>query len=170
MPPSGLFAEAGSCIILMSKGHTDKMFHVLVMGSMSMGEAYVNKNEVAPIGNYDWDKGCNAIIKGTQENRRPKTVHETLPADKLPETRRGDLYIVTADRVELRSGPGADFSSLNTIFKNSCVQALGGKRDKNGFVEVLTSYDQKLYQKGFVRREDLKPTPQGRSRMDCFIR
>jgi hypothetical protein len=170
MPPSGLFAEAGSCIILMSSGHTDKMFHVMVWGPMRMGEAYVDKNTVVPIGNYDWNKGCDAIVKGASENHRPKPVQETPTGDNLPDIRRGDLYIVTADRLELRSGPGADFSSLNTIFKNSCVQALGGKRDKNGFVEVLTSYDQKRYQKGFVRREDLKPTPQGRSKMDCFIR
>lgn len=170
MPPSRLFAEAGSCVTIMSKGHTDKMFHVLVMGSMSVGDAYVDKNEVTPIGDYDWDKGCNAIIKGGSENHRPKPAQETPAGDKLPDIRRGDLYIVTADRLELRSGPGADFNSLNTIFRNSCVQALGGKRDKNGFVEVLTSYDQKHYQKGFVSREALKPTPQGRGRMDCFIR
>jgi hypothetical protein len=169
IPPSGLFAEAGSCIILMSKGHSDSMFHVMVSGSMGMGEAYVHKDAVVPVGDYDWLHGCDAVIEGSSVNRQPKPVQETQPATRLPDIRRGDLYIVTADRLELRSGPGADFTSLKTIFKNSCVQALDG-RNKNGFVEVLTSYDQKHYQKGFVRREDLKPTPQGRGKMDCFIR
>lgn len=168
IPPSGLFIEAGSCVVLMSHGHSDKMFHVMVWGSMSMGEAYVYKDTVVPMGNYDGFKGCDAIIDGTSVNRKPKPVQETPPVSKLPDIHRGDLFVVTADRLELRSGPGADYSALNTIFKNSCVQVLDN-RDKSGFVQVLTSYDQKHYQKGFVHREYLKPTPQGRGKMDCFI-
>ena len=95
---------------------------------------------------------------------------QTCGGSKAPEIHGGDLYVVTADRTDLRSGPGANFGALNTIFKGSCVQATGGKNDKDGFVQVLTSYDQKHYQKGYVSRDSLKPTPQGLGKMECFIR
>jgi hypothetical protein len=127
-------------------------------------------------------RGCNAVITGTVVNHRPKAPAEPvkapdskvpesrIPESKAPEMRNGDLYIVTADRLELRSGPGADFKPLNTIFKDSCVQALSVKYNKNGFVRVLTSYDQKHYQKGFVSQDSLKPGPQGLGKMECFIK
>lgn len=183
-PPSGLYAGAGSCVTLMTKGHSDKMFHVMVSDDKRMGDVYVSKDAVVPIGDYNWDKGCNAYISGTVINHRPKAPAEPAkepemktpaeptkaPEAKTPAIHNGDLFVVTADRVELRSGPGADFGSLNTIFKDSCVQAMGGKDNKNGFVKVLTSYDQKHYQKGFVSRDSLKPTPQGLGKMECFIR
>lgn len=202
--PSGLFLEKGSCLSLMSEGHTDTMFHVLVSDAKRVGDVYVFRNTVEPLGNYDWEKGCNAIITGTMEKNRPEatikpvegqpaqteekpeankadTVPEKEPVitpatptetaqDKPLEIRNGRLYIVTADQLNLRSGPGADYASLNTIFKDSCVQALGTKRNADGFIHVLTSYDQKQYQKGYVSQEYLKPAPQNLDKMQCFIK
>lgn len=183
-PPSGLFAEAGSCIRTISSGHSDNMLYVTVSDTTRMGDMYVFKNAVRPLGNYDLYRGCDAIITGTVINHRPKApvkqeaVQETKPAGKTSPTpvskpleiHNGNLYIVTADRLELRSGPGAAFGALNTIFKDSCVQALGGRDNINGFVKVLTSYDQRHYQRGFVSQVSLKPARQGLSKMECFIK
>ncbi len=123
------------------------IFCVLAATGCALPACAVKNEEYVPPENFEETENSEEVQENTEhtseENNSGKvTVTEAL----VPETKKAEYIMVTADGVNIRSGAGADYKRLGTAEENA-LYALAGQSGnwykiyyKNGSAYVNTAY------------------------------
>lgn len=80
----------------------------------------------------------------------------------------GNYYIITAQQLNLRQGPGTKFNIIGTFMQGSCVKDIGTKENVDGFMQVLIETEDKNLLKGFVSEKYVYSAPSGTDHTNCL--
>jgi hypothetical protein len=185
-----LFADTGSCVSINLAGpHTDTKFRVTISGKMPrageniIGDVYIEGKNVSPLGPYNWDKGCNAILideakpkPPKQEEKKPSGSKETKPAERELRNNPSIAFALGASsgifwttnidlNLHKQLKPGAKTIDLPA---DSCLMQLGKGELQKGFVPVLAMNGKGRFETGYVLKNHLTRAPEKTNYANCI--